>query len=199
MNHPATAAEAVAALERGEAVIFPTDTVYGVGVSVRHAESPEKLYQLKQRDARKPVAWLVGSAGDLARFGEDVPALASALARAFWPGPLTLIVRASESVPRAFCSAAGTVGLRMPDSATALGLLRLVGAPLATTSANPSGAPAPRCFADVDAAFAAQVGCVVVDDAPRSGVASTILDCTGDHPLLVREGGITVADMRAVG
>lgn len=200
MSHPAgTVADAAASLRRGEAVIFPTDTVYGVGVSVGHAESPEELYRIKRRDARKPVAWLVGALGDLERFGEDVPALASALARAFWPGPLTLVVRASAEVPRAFRSQAGTVGLRMPDSETALELIRLVGAPLATTSANASGAPAPRAFSELDAAVVAQVGCAIADGQEKSGVASTVLDCTGDHPSLVREGAISIADMRAAG
>lgn len=191
--------QAACALKRGEAVIFPTDTVYGVGVSVRHAVTPEILFDLKQRDRGKPVAWLVGSLADLARYGADVPAFASALARAFWPGALTLIVRASDEVPPAFRSEAGTIGLRMPADTAALDLLGKVGCPLATTSANASGARPPRSSDEVDPAFAAAVGCMVADGAPRSGTASTILDCTGDHPVVVREGDVTIADIRAMG
>lgn len=198
-THPdTTAAEALGVLESGGAVIFPTDTVYGVGVSVRHAPSPEVLYLLKRREQRKPIAWLVASRDDLALFGSQVPAFASALARTFWPGPLTLIVRASDEVPRAFRSQAGTIGLRMPENETALSLIRAAGSPLATTSANMAGARPPRTFEEIDPGFLREVGCALADDMPKSGVASTILDCTGDHPLLVREGAITIADIRAL-
>lgn len=200
VTHPeTTVAEAAAALARGEAVVFPTDTVYGVGVSVRHAESPSVLFDLKRREKRKPVAWLVGGIDDLTRYGSDVPAFALALARTFWPGSLTLIVKASEEVPAAFRSEAGTIGLRMPQSDTALGLIRAVSSPLATTSANFAGARPPRSFEDIDPALAASVSCVLADDAQKSGVASTILDCTGDHPVVMREGAITIADIRALG
>ena len=200
MGFPITTLDQAAdALVRGEACVFPTDTVYGVGVSVRHAAGPDVLFALKGRDAGKPVAWLVGSVCDLDRYGRDVPEFAYALARAFWPGPLTLVVRASDEVPSAFRSAKGTVGLRMPKSDTALELIGKVGSPLATTSANASGMPAPRALEALDAAFAEAVGCVVADRAERSGVASTVLDCTGDHPCVLREGDITIADIRALG
>ena len=128
-------------------VIFPTETVYGLGVSVEAAASPEALYDLKERDRGKPVSWLVGGVDDLDRYGAHVPDLARRLARAYWPGPLTLIVEAGDAVPAAFRSAAGSIGLRMPDNDTALELIEAVGCPLATTSANISGLQAPGAFA----------------------------------------------------
>ena len=82
--------EAIAALRRGEAVIFPTETVYGLGVSVEAAASPDVLYDLKERDRGKPISWLVGGVDDLDRYGAHAPDLARRLARAYWPGPLTL-------------------------------------------------------------------------------------------------------------
>lgn len=194
-----TIEQAVCALQDGKAVIFPTDTVYGVGVSVVHAESPALLFDIKQRPHDKPIAWLVDSPDELDRLGQDVPAFASMLARTFWPGPLTLIVRAGEAVPAAFCSAAGTIGLRMPQNATALQILRAVGCPVATTSANAAASRPPRTKDEIDPAFAQLVGCVVTDELAKSGVASTILDCTGDHPVMMREGAITIADIRALG
>ena len=126
--------------------MFPTDTVYGLGVAVEAARSPQALFDIKRRDRGKPVAWLVGDASDLERYGREVPDAACALARAHWPGPLTLVVKASQAVPPAFRSAEGTIGLRMPDSETALALVRAAGGPVATTSANLSGGPAPRTF-----------------------------------------------------
>ena len=168
---------AAKALARGEAVIFPTDTVYGIGVAVGAAPGPEVLYAAKGRPASKPIPWLVASLGDLGRYGRDVPPYARQLAREGWPGALTLVVRASEAVPAAFCSAAGTVALRMPDHPVPLALAKAVG-PLATTSANRSGDPQ----------LAAACGGVLAGDGswPCAGVPSSIVDCTGPHPRPLR-------------
>lgn len=136
---PLSLGEAACALAAGEAVVFPTDTVFGLGVSVKAAAGPRLLYDLKHRDAGKPVAWLVEGPETLDVYGRDVPAYARRLAETFWPGALTLVVRASAAVPAAFRSPAGTIGLRMPDSEAALALIRAVGCPLAVTSANPLG------------------------------------------------------------
>ncbi len=196
--------QAAEILLKGEAVVFPTDTVYGVGVSVYAAKTPEILYDLKQREQRKPIAWLVSSIDDLTHYGKDVPEFAQVLARTFWPGSLTLIVRASEEVPQAFRSKDDTIGLRMPRNDTALALIEAVGSPLATTSANRAGEPPARTGDDLDPDFIKCVGYVLTEDedsaqgeAAASGVASTILDCTGDHPRLMREGAITISDIRA--
>ncbi len=184
--------------------MFPTDTVYGVGLSVGAAKNLDVLYDLKQRERRKPVAWLVSSIDDLTRYGSEMPPFANVLARALWPGPLTLIVRAGDAVPEAFRSAEGTIGLRMPRNATALSLLEAVGTPVATTSANRSGKRPPRTFDDVDPDFLRRVGYALRDDAVEaaddraSGIASTIIDCTGEHPVLMREGAFTIADIRAL-
>ena len=193
---------AVAALRRGEPAAFPTDTVYGVGVAVDAAGSPDALFRLKRRPQGKPIAWLVGSASDLDRYGKDVPELARAAARAFWPGGLTLIVKAADGVPRAFQSEAGDIGLRMPDDALALQLIGAVGCPLAATSANFSGKPAPRSFDQADPEFLAQLPAVLEArpaDAAPSGVASTVLDCTCDPPRILRQGAVTAADIAALG
>lgn len=194
----ASSIEAAAeALLSGSPAIFPTDTVYGLGVSIEAAATPEVLYALKERDRGKPIAWLVSSVDDLDHYGAHLADAARVLAHAFWPGPLTLVVPASPAVPEAFRSDAGTIGLRMPDSATALALVRAAGCPLATTSANMAGHPSPRSFASVDPGLAARVGVVVGDDddADKSGIASTVLDCTCEPPVVVREGAISLADI----
>ncbi len=194
-----TPQEALRALKRGEPIIFPTDTVYGLGVSVEHAESPEVLYTLKHREKRKPIAWLVGSVDDLGRYGKVVPDFAFALARTFWPGPLTIIVKASDQVPQAFRSAEGTIGLRMPANPTAHALIQSLGCPLATTSANVSGHKNPMSFEAIPAELLEQVGAVLNDNEEKSGIASTIVDCSsGHHPVLMREGAITIADIKAL-
>ena len=108
---------------RGEAVIFPTDTVFGLGVSGQHAPSPEILYQIKQRSEHKPIAWLVDSISALDTYGKDIPSSAYVLAKTFWPGPLTIIVKANEKVANAFLSERGTVGMRMPGGEIATDLI----------------------------------------------------------------------------
>lgn len=192
--------ETVAALSCGEAAVYPTETVYGVGVAVKAADTPTVLYDIKQREQRKPIAWLVSDRCDLDVYGKHVPEFAHVLARTFWPGPLTLIVNASDEVPQAYRSVAGTIGLRMPNNETALRLIREVGCPLATSSANISGNKAPCEFSHIDEALAGRVAAVYADsdDASKSGVASTVVDCTGDHPVMIREGAITIADIRAL-
>lgn len=199
-NKSCTIDEAAAALKRGEPIIFPTETVYGLGVAVNAAESPHVLYDIKERTQQKPIAWLIADQDDLARYGKVVPDLAFALARTFWPGALTLIVKASEHVPEAFRSEEGTIGLRMPNNQTALELIRAVGSPVATTSANRSGLKPQHSFEALDPHIVERVSAVLTDshDELKSGVASTILDCTEEHPVVIREGAITIADIQAL-
>ena len=225
-RRPLALEEATRALAVGNAVIFPTDTVFGLGVSVSAAPGPQLLYDLKHRDAGKPVAWLVEGPEALDVYGRDVPAYARRLADAFWPGALTLVVRASDAVSRAFQSAAGTIGLRMPANEAALELIHAVGCPLAVTSANLSGAADTARAEDLDRALVARTaglylpdgvaaagtasGCVEAAPSasarlaasdqsalpPASGTASTVLDCTGEAPRVLRAGALTLDDLK---
>lgn len=198
MFEPNTIEEAAEALRNGEPVIFPTDTVYGVGLSVEAALTPDLLYEIKGREHGKPIAWLVDGPSALDRYGVDVPAYAYALAQAFWPGCITLIVKASPEVAAPFRSPIKTIGLRMPDNPTALTLIAQSGAAVATTSANVSGKPAAGSFADLEEELLMQVAAAVRDDAPKSGVASTVVDCTGPAPLILRTGDITAQQIEQV-
>ena len=227
-RRPLALEEATRALAVGNAVIFPTDTVFGLGVSVSAAPGPQLLYDLKRRDAGKPVAWLVEGPEALDVYGRDVPAYARRLAETFWPGGLTLVVRASDAVPAAFQSPAGTIGLRMPASEAALGLIRAAGCPLAVTSANLSGAADTARAEDLDRALVARTAGVYLSDdsllhsaatgtagdsdapsasarfaagdrlvpPPASGTASTVLDCTGEAPRVLRAGALTLDDLK---
>lgn len=194
-----TLEDAALALADGRPCIFPTDTVYGVGVAVCAASGPDILFDVKQRDAGKPIAWLVGSIDDLRRYGKNLPSAVCQLAHRFWPGALTVIVEASDIVPAAYRSESGTIGLRMPANETTLALIRRVGSPLATTSANISGRPSVSRFELLDTELLARVGCALRDsvESSHSGVASTVIDCTGGGVRMVREGGITFKDIAA--
>ena len=194
---PDTLEDAALALADGRPCIFPTDTVYGVGVAVHAASGPDALFAIKQRDAGKPIAWLVGSIDDLQRYGKNLPSAVCQLVQRFWPGALTVIVEASDSVPVSYRSESGTIGLRMPANKTTLALIRRVGSPLATTSANISGRAAVSRFESLDVKLLARVGCALRDpiESLHSGVASTVVDCTGGGLRVIREGGISFDDI----
>lgn len=184
-----------ASLFAGKPVVFPTDTVYGVGVAVGLSESPQSLFDIKRRDAEKAIPWLVGSKSALQFYGCDVPDYALALADEFWPGPLTLIVKAANNVPQAFRAVDDTIALRMPDDAVALALIEKVGFPLATSSANFQGEPPAHTFDELNPELLAKVPAALGDGSPRSGISSTVVDCTGDTPRVIRVGAITPDDI----
>lgn len=185
-----TASMLLQALRDGQAVIVATDTVYGLAArpgSQGHAE----IFELKGRPASQALPWLVGSADALDTLASDVPAYAYRLAEMFWPGALTLVVRAS-SAARELGGVAddGTIALRSPDAPELLALLAELEAPLACTSANAHGEPAPASLVDVPASMRALPGGDSLPEACRDGRASTIVDCTGAYPEILREGPI---------
>lgn len=188
---PAELSAAVDALKAGELAVFPTDTVYGIGVAVRYAGSPDAIYAAKGRDAGKPIAWLVGGADALIEYGTGVPEVAIDLARRHWPGALTVIVKAGDAVPQPFRSKRGTIGLRMPASETALALVRAVG-PLATSSANMSGVSDSGSLSQIDQGLLESVAAVVEGSERPSGVASTVVDCSSGDIVVLRQGGVVL-------
>lgn len=189
-------AAAAAALARGDLVVLPTDTVYGVGADAFDAAAVARLLAAKGRGREKPPPVLVGDAATLEALAVEVPAGARALVAAHWPGALTIICRAQPMLVWDLGETAGTVALRMPDHPTALELLRRTG-PLAVSSANATGTP-PALIADA-AEDALGEAVAVYLDAGQSpgGQASTIVDATSDVLRVVRDGAIDLATLRA--
>lgn len=190
--------EVLETLKAGECVLLATDTVYGLA-AMPSTLGYKRIFELKHRDAQQVLPWLVGNPGDLNRYGEDVPVYAHKLAKAFWPGGLTLVVRASNEA-RALGSVAddGTVALRMPDEPFALKLLEELGAPVACTSANLHGLPAPQRLADVDPSMRVLAHDLAIPASCKGGTASTIVDCTQSAaPRIIRHGAISEADLIA--
>ena len=190
--------KAIVSLNMGKPIILPTDTVYGVGVAVGLASTPQVIYDLKHRDPDKAIPWLVGRPTALKLYGANVPKYARICARSFWPGPLTLIVKAADNVPAAFKAKDGTIALRMPDDDLTLRLIKTVGFPLAMSSANIQGEPAPRLFENIVPEIKDNVAIAISDDSPKSGVSSTVLDCTGPEPVIIRQGAISMEDIQAL-
>jgi L-threonylcarbamoyladenylate synthase len=192
-------AAAAQAVRRGEVVVLPTDTVYGVGVDAFATDAVAAVLVAKGRGREMPLPVLVPNPQTVDGLAADVPAYARDLINAFWPGPLTLVLPAQSSLMWDLGETNGTVALRMPQNDTALALLTEVG-PMAVTSANVSGQPAATTVLDA----ATQLGSVSVylDAGPSAGgngsLASTILDCTHETPVILRAGAVSAGQIQEV-
>ena len=185
------------ALSRGELVLLPTDTVYGVAADAFTPAAVTRLLAAKNRGRSMPVPVLIGEASTLAGLVVNIPPIAHTLAEAFWPGGLTLVVEHAPSLAWDLGEAEGTVAIRLPDDEVARELLRRTG-PLAVSSANRSGRPAATNAAEAEYQLGDHVD-VVLDGGPRSGsAASTIVDCTAPTPRLLRLGAIGLDRLREV-
>lgn len=188
---------AVGAVQRGALAVFATDTVYGVAADAFSPAAVARLLAAKGRGRDMPVPVLVGSAISISGLAEHVTDDARALVEAFWPGPLTLIVRSAPSLAWDLGETRGTVAVRMPAHPVALALLAETG-PLAVSSANRSGMPAATTTADALRQLGEDVAVYLDSGSVESGVPSTILDLTGARPRLRRLGALTTEQLRTV-
>ncbi|WP_433374218.1 L-threonylcarbamoyladenylate synthase [Streptosporangium sp. CA-115845] len=189
--------EAASALRRGELVVLPTDTVYGIGADAFTPAAVTALLEAKGRGRDMPVPVLVGTVRAANALVENLGPYGQDLVDAFWPGPLTLICRANRSLSWDLGDAKGTVAIRMPLHAVALDLLKETG-PMAVSSANRSGAPATTSAADAEKQLGDSVS-VYLDAGPcESDTPSTILDLTTAVPRLLRRGAVAVEKLRGV-
>lgn len=198
---PAAISTAAACLRAGGVVGLPTETVYGLAASATNRDAVARVFGIKGRPADHPVIVHIAEAGDLSRWGLEVTDYAFRLGRALWPGPLTLVVPAGEHVPRYLTGGQDTVGVRCPAHPVALAVLEAAG-PVAAPSANRFGQVSPVTAADVisDIGDRLTASDVVLDGgACPVGVESTILDCTGPAPRVLRWGAVEVADIEAAG
>lgn len=187
--------QAAVLLGEGKVIAIPTDTVYGLAASLEHPQALEEIYAIKGRDAGKALPVLLDSLEQIDRWAMDVPESALRLAQAFWPGALTIVVKASPAVPEGIHRGAGTVGLRVPDSAIARAVIAAAGGGLAVTSANLSGRSEARSAADVRDSLGDRLA-MVIDGGPSSdGVPSTVVDLTGADIRILRQGAISSADL----
>ena len=188
---------AASAIAEGKLVLLPTDTVYGVAADAFTPAAVTGLLAAKNRGRAMPVPVLIGEASTLAGLVLDVPPVATTLATAFWPGGLTLVMEHAPSLAWDLGDAEGTVAVRLPDDELTRDLLRRTG-PLAVSSANRSGRPAATTAQDADQQLGEHAA-VVLDGGPRaSSAASTIVDCTGATPRVLRVGAIPVDKLREV-
>ena len=182
---------AAAEILRGRLVAFPTETVYGLGANALDSQAVARVFEAKGRPATDPLIVHLVSADDLRRVARDVPQVAYALARAFWPGPLTLVLPKHSAIPDDVTAGLRTVAVRVPAHSVALALLRASGAPIAAPSANRFGGVSPTTAQHVLDDLAGRIDLILNGGPTPIGVESTVLDVTRTPPLILRPGGVT--------
>jgi L-threonylcarbamoyladenylate synthase len=190
--------KAAALLRQGELVAFPTETVYGLGADAANPAAVAKIFAAKGRPSDHPLIVHIPGVEHLDRWAREIPETAFALAKAFWPGPLTLILKRQPDVPDAVTGGQDTVGLRVPGHPLALELLKSFGGGVAAPSANRFGHVSPTTAQHVHDELGAAVA-MVLDGGPcRVGIESTIVDLTGPQSRILRPGMISAADLGRV-
>jgi L-threonylcarbamoyladenylate synthase len=183
-------AEAVRVLREGGVVAFPTETFYGLGADARNEAAVEKIFRIKGRNFRNPLSVIVAHGGELIPLVEEIPAAATILMQKFWPGPLTLIFRASSTVLPRLTADTGKIGIRVSSHRIAKLLAAGLAGPLTATSANPSGGTECSSADAVIRALGDLPDAVIDGGATPGGAGSTILDVTFFPPRILREGAI---------
>ncbi|MBU6328852.1 MAG: threonylcarbamoyl-AMP synthase [Acidobacteria bacterium] len=198
VSGPEGIAVAAEALRSGRLVALPTETVYGLAADATDPEAVAAIFRVKGRPTDHPLIVHIADATELDRWASSVSPEARALADAFWPGPLTLLLTRSEAVGDWVTGGRDTVGLRVPGHPVALALLEAFGGAVAAPSANRFGKVSPTTAAHVVADLGGDVEVVLDGGACTVGVESTIVDCSGDEVLVLRQGGVSVEALRAV-
>ncbi|AGL03845.1 L-threonylcarbamoyladenylate synthase [Desulfoscipio gibsoniae] len=190
--------QAGAVLREGGLVAFPTETVYGLGANALDARAVAGIYLAKGRPADNPLIVHIESHRVLTRYIDELPPVVSLLAARFWPGPLTMVLRGGRSFPPEVTAGLDTVAFRVPAHPVALALIRAAGVPVAAPSANASGRPSPTTAAHVLDDLSGKIA-LVLDGGPSGlGVESTVLDLSGDQPVILRPGGAIQRDLEQV-
>ncbi|MCX8194883.1 MAG: L-threonylcarbamoyladenylate synthase [Candidatus Micrarchaeota archaeon] len=190
--------EAASVIKKGGLVAFPTETVYGLGANALNPKAVRRIFRAKKRPMDNPLIVHISSRKWLRHLAKEVPPMAQALAKRFWPGPLTMVLKKSAAVPAEVSGGLDSVAIRMPASRVALRLIKKAGVPIAAPSANIAGRPSPTCAKHVLRDLGGSIEAVIDGGSTKIGVESTVLDLTSNPPLVLRAGGITVEELEGV-
>ena len=186
---------AFAALDNGGVVVFPTDTLYGLGVDVFSLPALQRIFTIKGRPAELALPVLVAGLDQVESVALPMSNQAQELAERFWPGPLTLVMRRSPKLPDLVTGGADTVAVRMPAHRIPLALARRLGRPITGTSANLSGQPDLMDLDSIENQLGDLVDCIIRSGPPPEGTGSTVVDITSNEPRLLREGAISLQEI----
>jgi L-threonylcarbamoyladenylate synthase len=190
--------EAASIVRSGGVIVFPTETVYGIGASINEAAAVRRVFGIKRRPLTEPLMAHCGSAGEAAALVGAFPVPARRLGHAFWPGPLALVLPGRADAGRGEMTGGRSIGIRVVAQSFTADLCLRIGVALAGTSANLHGRPATNDFARLDPELLGQADIVIDAGVSGSGQASTILDLTCEPPRLVREGAVSLSEIESV-
>ena len=185
-------------LRKGAVVAIPTDTLYGLAADAFNGEAIERVFSVKERPEGLALPVLLAGSEQLPLVAPEVPEWAWQLSEAFWPGPLTMVMRRRESLPSRLTAGQPTVAVRVPDHWVPRELAGQLGRPITGTSANISGAADPQSLEELRGQVGERVDCIVTEGPPPAGTASTIVDLSGGKPVLLREGAISFERIMAL-
>ena len=183
-------------IKNGGLAAVPTETVYGLAANGLDENAVRRLYEVKGRPEKKPISLLVTGMEQAEELCRDIPEEAYMLAKAFFPGPLTMILKKKDAVPDIVTAGGDTVGIRCPRQKLTLEIIRLAGVPLATPSANISGMPSPKDLDSVLGYFNGKIECAVDGGVCDLGIESTIVDLTVKPFRILRAGGLTPEEIK---
>jgi L-threonylcarbamoyladenylate synthase len=189
---------AIEILKYGGIVAFPTDTVYGLGGDVFNVQAVERIYQLKQRSRHLPLPVLLADLTQLDDIVASVPETARYFMKRFWPGGLTLVLPKKDTLPDIITAGSSKVAVRIPDHAVPVSLIRGLGAPIIGTSANISDEPSPVTAEEVEQQIDGQVDLIIDMGRCPGGLESTVVDVTGEIPVILRRGVISEEEIKKI-
>ena len=192
---PESLSEAAAVIKQGGVIVFPTRCLYGLGADAMNPDAIERIIEIKQRPQDNPILVLIDSENQLEMLVEKIPPTADAIMEAFWPGRVTLVFDARDTLPDSLTAQSGKIGVRLPGHPVAAAMVRQVKGPLTGTSANLSGRPGCYRLPDLDPQIAGQVDLVLDAGALQGGVGSTVVDVTEEPPRILREGEVTAGQI----
>lgn len=200
MNTKITQSPSLAAryIIHGEVVAFPTETVYGLGANIFNEDAIRKIFEAKGRPTDNPLIVHLSDFNQLRSVVREIPPNAHKLMDAFFPGPLTLVMPKHEKVPAIATAGLNTIGVRMPQHPTAKQFLHACGLPIVAPSANLSGRPSPTTWWAVREDLNGRIACILKGHQTKVGLESTVVDCTGPIPVVLRAGGVTLEQLREI-
>jgi L-threonylcarbamoyladenylate synthase len=193
---PEIIAEAAGVVKKGGVVVFPTRCLYGLGADAMNPAAVERIIEIKQRPEDNPILVLIDSKDQLEMLVRKIPPPAGAIMKAFWPGRVTLVFDARDTLPDLLTARTGKIGVRLAGHPVAAAMLRKINGPVTGTSANLSGRPGCSCLADLDPQITGRVDLFLDAGTLQGGVGSTVVDVTEEPPRILREGEITARQIR---
>jgi L-threonylcarbamoyladenylate synthase len=182
--------EAAACIRRGGVIVYPTETLYGIGADAFDGEAVRRVQAVKQREEKKPVLVIIDTEDRLMQLTSEVSEVAGTLIRKFWPGPLTLVFAALPTIPAEITQGTNAIGVRLPSSALCRELVRSAGRPITSTSANLSGQPTPRTVREMQSMLREGVDLFLDAGELPESKPSTVVDVSTNLPRLLRKGAI---------